>query len=99
MSEWPNGQSHAAWLGLNGFRMLGVFILLRSSHEIAEFVVPRVSSVTRQFGGFLVAADPSVPVPMAFLTDVLPQLSEPAEIHVTLAAFRLAAAAGGIDAA
>jgi DNA replication protein len=53
--------------------------------------------VTKRFGGFVVATAPSVPVPLAFFTDVLPQLTEIAEVQVSLAAFRLADAAGGID--
>jgi DNA replication protein len=54
--------------------------------------------MSKRFGGFLVATDPSVPVPLTFFTDVLPQVMDVAEVHVTLAAFRLAAAAGGIEA-
>ena len=53
--------------------------------------------VTRTFGGFLVASDPAVPIPRAFFTDVLPQIIDVAEVHVTLAAFRLANDAGGIE--
>ncbi|MEA2586323.1 MAG: hypothetical protein QOF33_4408 [Thermomicrobiales bacterium] len=53
--------------------------------------------MTKRFGGFLVATDPSVPVPLTFFTDVLPQLTEIAEVQVTLAVFRLAAAGGGVD--
>jgi DnaD/phage-associated family protein len=55
--------------------------------------------VTKRFGGFLVATDPAVPVPLTFFTDVLPQLTEISEVQVTLAAFRLTTAAGGLDAA
>jgi DnaD/phage-associated family protein len=55
--------------------------------------------VTKRFGGFLVATDPSVSVPLTFFTDVLPQLTEIAEVQVTLAMFRLASAGGGIDTA
>ena len=51
----------------------------------------------RRFHGFLVATEPAVEVPRAFFTDVLPGLSDLAEIQVTLAAFRLAAEAGGIE--
>jgi len=54
--------------------------------------------VTRPFGGFLAAADPAVAIPRAFLVDVLPQITELAEIQATLAVFRLAGEAGGIDA-
>ena len=53
--------------------------------------------MSRGFGGFLVASDPSVAVPRAFLTDVLPQITELAEVQATLAVFRLAAEAGGIE--
>lgn len=53
--------------------------------------------MARQFGGFLVASDPTVGIPIAFLLDVLPQLQDPSEIHVTLAVFRLAHSAGGIE--
>jgi DnaD/phage-associated family protein len=55
--------------------------------------------VTKRFGGFLVATDPAVPVPLTFFTDVLPQVTEIAEVQVALAVFRLATLAGGIDAA
>jgi DNA replication protein len=53
--------------------------------------------VTRTFGGFLVAAEPAVTVPRAFLTDVLPQITEMAELQVTLAVFRLAAESVGLE--
>ena len=52
---------------------------------------------TRPFGGFLVATDPTVPVPRAFITDVAPQITEIAELQTTLAVFRLAAEAGGLE--
>jgi DnaD/phage-associated family protein len=55
--------------------------------------------VTKRFGGFLVATDPWVPVPLTFFTDVLPQITEIAEAQVMLAVFRLAEAGGGIDTA
>jgi DNA replication protein len=55
--------------------------------------------VTKRFGGFLVATDPSVSVPLAFFTDVMPQLTEIAEVQVTLAVFRLTDTGGGIDTA
>lgn len=54
--------------------------------------------MTKQFGGFLVATEPAVAVPRTFFTDVLPQLSDLAEIHTTLAVFRLATDGGGIEA-
>ena len=53
--------------------------------------------MTRRFGGFLVATDPAVSVPKAFFTDVLPQITDEAEIHATLGVFRLAADGGGIE--
>ncbi|HEX5500776.1 MAG TPA: DnaD domain protein [Thermomicrobiales bacterium] len=52
----------------------------------------------KRFGGFLVATDPAVSIPRAFFTDVLPQLTDLAEVQSTLAVFRLAADAGGIEA-
>jgi DNA replication protein len=55
--------------------------------------------VSKRFSGFLVATDPTVPVPMSFFIDVLPQLTDMNEVQVTLAAFRLATVAGGLDAA
>jgi DnaD/phage-associated family protein len=54
--------------------------------------------VTKRFGGFLVATEPAVAVPRAFFTDVLPGLTDLAEVQATLAAFRLASEAGGIEA-
>ena len=56
-----------------------------------------MSPVARVFGGFLVATAPSVAIPRAFFTDVLPQIIDPGEVHVTLAVFRLAHDAGGIE--
>jgi DnaD/phage-associated family protein len=53
---------------------------------------------TRPFGGFLVATDPAVAVPCAFFTDVAPQITEIAELQATLAVFRLATEAGGLEA-
>lgn len=53
--------------------------------------------MTKRFGGFLVATEPAVAVPRAFFTDVLPQLTDLAEVQATLAVFRLAAEAGGIE--
>jgi DNA replication protein len=54
--------------------------------------------MTKRFGGFLVATEPAVAVPRTFFTDVLPQLTDLAEIQATLAVFRLAADGGGIEA-
>ena len=53
--------------------------------------------VTRRFNGFLVQTDPAVGIPRAFFTDVLPQISELSEVQATLAVFRLASEAGGIE--
>ncbi len=53
--------------------------------------------MTRRFNGFLVQTDPAVGVPRAFFTDVLPQLTDMAELQATLAIFRLASEAGGIE--
>lgn len=53
--------------------------------------------MTRQFGGFVVATEPSVPIPAAFFCDVLPQIKDVAEIHVTLAVFRLSDESGGLE--
>jgi DnaD/phage-associated family protein len=54
--------------------------------------------VTKRFGGFLVATEPVVEVPRAFFIDVLPQLTDLNEVQATMAVFRLAAEAGGIEA-
>ena len=53
--------------------------------------------MTRRFSGFLVQTDPAVGIPRAFFTDVLPQLTELSEVQTTLAVFRLASEAGGIE--
>lgn len=50
-----------------------------------------------RFVGFVVATDPSVGVPHAFFTDVLPGIIDLAELHVTLAMFRLVSEAGGLS--
>jgi DnaD/phage-associated family protein len=47
----------------------------------------------------LVSPDPAVPIPLAFLTEILPKIHDPAEIQVCLAVFRLVSLAGGLDAA
>lgn len=49
----------------------------------------------RWFTGFLASADPHVPVPLAFFTDILPGVSTIEELQVTLAALRLFHEAGG----
>lgn len=53
--------------------------------------------MAKRFNGFLVQTDPAVGIPRAFFTDVLPHLTEMAEVQATLAVFRLAAEAGGIE--
>lgn len=50
-----------------------------------------------QFRGFVLTSDPMIGIPTALLTEVLPQVQDLSEVHVTLAVFRLAAAAGGIE--
>ena len=54
--------------------------------------------MSKRFGGFPVATEPAVEVPSTFFTDVLPQLTDLGEVQVTLAVFRLAAEAGGVEA-
>lgn len=51
----------------------------------------------RRFQGFVVATEPSVEMPRAFFTDVLPGLTDLSEIQVTLAFFRIASESGGIE--
>ncbi|MDQ3045289.1 MAG: DnaD domain protein [Chloroflexota bacterium] len=53
--------------------------------------------MVRKFGGFVVAAEPSVSVPSSFFTDVLPQISDMSELHAVLATFHLASLSGGIE--
>lgn len=50
------------------------------------------------FGGFLVAEEPSCAVPRAFMTEVLPQITDIAELKVTLGVFDLADRSGGFGA-
>ena len=45
--------------------------------------------MTRRFNGFLVQTDPAVGVPRAFFTDVLPQLTDMAEVQSTQTVFLL----------
>jgi DnaD/phage-associated family protein len=51
----------------------------------------------RRFNGFLVATDPAVAIPRAFFADVLPSVTDLAELQVTLTVFRLCAEAGGLE--
>ena len=53
--------------------------------------------MTKPFGGFQLEADPAVAIPRAFLTDVLPQLSDVSEIQVTLCLFRLVSDLGNTE--
>ncbi len=53
--------------------------------------------MTKRFGGFIVATDPAVSIPRAFFLDVLPGIVDLAELQATLAVFRLAAEAGGVE--
>lgn len=53
--------------------------------------------MSKRFGGFIVATDPTVAIPRAFFVDVLPGIGDLAELHATLSLFRLAAEAGGIE--
>jgi DnaD/phage-associated family protein len=65
--------------------------------EPATVAAEGLPFVTKRFGGFLVATEPAVLIPRSFFTDVLPQLTEMAEVQVTLAIFRLCDEAGGVD--
>jgi len=56
------------------------------------------SGSKRWFTGLLTSADPHIPVPRAFFTDILPGVSTIEELHVTLAALRLLHDAGGYAA-
>ncbi len=53
--------------------------------------------MTKTFGGFQLDGKTGVNVPLGFFTEVLPQLSDIAEIQVTIALFRLTSLAGGIS--
>lgn len=54
--------------------------------------------MTRRFGGFLVTEEPSLAVPRVFIAEVLPQVSDAAELKVTLCIFDLLTEAGGYEA-
>jgi DNA replication protein len=56
-----------------------------------------MTSNGRRFNGFIVATDPAVEIPRAFFTDVLPSITDLAELQVTLTVFRLCAEAGGLE--
>ena len=53
--------------------------------------------MTRRFGGFLTSEEPSLQMPRVFIADVLPQISDAAELKVTLCVFDLLAEAGGYE--
>jgi DnaD/phage-associated family protein len=54
--------------------------------------------MTRRFGGFLTAEEPSLQMPRVFVAEVLPQIADVVELKVTLCLFDLLAEAGGYDA-
>lgn len=54
--------------------------------------------MTRRFGGFLVTEEPSLAIPRVFITEVLPQLTDLAELKVTLCVFDLLAEMEGYEA-
>ncbi len=54
--------------------------------------------MTRRFGGFIVAEEPSLAVPRAFVAEVLPQLGDPAELKVMLCFFDLLAEIAAVAA-
>ncbi len=51
----------------------------------------------RRTTGFLVATAPTVAIPLPFFTDVLPQIRNLEELHVTLTLFRHVAEGGGME--
>jgi DNA replication protein len=53
--------------------------------------------LSKRSGGMVVATEPAVPIPRAFFADLLPQITDIAELHVTLAFFRLLEDAAGPD--
>lgn len=53
--------------------------------------------MTKPFSGFQLTTEPGVAVPLAFFTDVLPQLSDLAEIQATLTVLRLVSQLGGYE--
>ncbi|MDP8908967.1 MAG: DnaD domain protein [Chloroflexota bacterium] len=53
--------------------------------------------MTRRFGGFLMTEEPSLAMPRAFIAEVLPQLSDLAEVKVTLCLFDLLAETSGYE--
>lgn len=52
--------------------------------------------MTQRLGGMIVSVEPSVRIPEAFLTDVLPLLTDTAEIHVMFTVLRLVDAIGDV---
>lgn len=53
--------------------------------------------MTTSFGGFQIEPGPGVTIPRAVLTEVVAQVSDVAELQVTLCAFRLIHDAGSLD--
>jgi DNA replication protein len=53
--------------------------------------------LTKRSGGMVLATDPAVPVPRAFFADLLPQITDISELHVSLAIFRLLDEGAGPD--
>ena len=53
--------------------------------------------MTRRFGGFLAAEEPSLQLPRVFVEEVLPQIGDLAELKVALCCFDLLAEVGGYD--
>lgn len=52
----------------------------------------------RRISGFLIDNEPAIAIPASFFTDLLPQIVNLAELHVTLTFLRLAAESGGLHA-
>lgn len=57
-----------------------------------------VRPAERRLAGFLMDDEPAIAIPVSFFTELLPQLVNLAELHVTLTILRLAAEGGGLHA-
>ncbi|MFL5761491.1 MAG: DnaD domain-containing protein [Thermomicrobiales bacterium] len=53
--------------------------------------------MSKRTGGMIVATEPAVAIPRSFFADLLPQITDIAELHVTLTFFRLLAENQGVD--
>jgi DNA replication protein len=53
--------------------------------------------VSKPFGGFQLSGEPGVSIPLGFFQQVLGQISEIAELQVSLCVFKLLEAAGGLS--